>query len=367
MARVLASRQFVLGPELDAFEREFAAYCGAGHCIGVGNGLEAISLLLRAYGIGAGDEVVVPAHTFVATWLGVSETGATPVPVAVDEATANLDPARIAAVLTPRTRAIMPVHLYGQPADMDSVRELAADRGLRVLEDAAQAHGARWRGERTGNLADGAAFSFYPGKNLGALGDAGAITCEDDGVAERCRALRNYGSPRKYVHETIGVNSRLDELQAAVLRVKLAHLDRWNERRRVIAGRYLRELEGVALPRVQDGAESVWHLFVIRAPDRDGLARRLSAAGVETLVHYPVAPHETGAYAGLATDPDQVAAAARLARTVLSLPIGPHLGDADVGRVIAAVRTWSRRGEASDLDARRGLVTPAQPEDRDEE
>ena len=344
MTRVVASRWFILGPELDAFEREFAAYCGARHCIGVGNGLAAISLLLRAYGVGPGDEVVVPAYTFVATWLGVSETGATPVPVAVDETTGNLDAERIEAVLTPRTRVIMPVHLYGQPVDMDSLRAVAADRGLLVLEDAAQAHGARWRGERTGSLADGAAFSFYPGKNLGALGDAGAITCEDDAVAERCRALRNYGSSRRYVHDTVGVNSRLDELQAAVLRLKLAHLDRWNERRRAIAGRYLRELEGVALPRVRDGAESVWHLFVIRADDRDGVADRLAAAGVETLIHYPNAPHETGAYAGLAVDPDQVAGASRLARSVLSLPIGPHLGEAEVGRVIAAVRADSSSG-----------------------
>jgi dTDP-3-amino-3,4,6-trideoxy-alpha-D-glucose transaminase len=343
MRRVLASRRFILGEELEAFEREFAAYCGARHCIGVGNGLDAISVLLRAHGIGAGDEVIVPAHTFIATWLGVSQTGAAPVPAAPDLATANLDPARIESAVTARTRAIMPVHLYGQPADMDGIQEVADRHGLLVLEDAAQAHGARWRGRRTGALADGAAFSFYPGKNLGALGDAGAITCEDDAVADRCRRLRNYGSARKYVHESRGVNSRLDELQAAVLRVKLTVLDEWNGRRVAIAARYRRELTGVDLPEVLAGADPVWHLFVVRSDDRDGLQRRLAQDGVETLIHYPEAVHEAGAYAQLPVAADQVAGASRLARTVLSLPIGPHLDEQDVDRVIAAVGRAVRR------------------------
>ena len=342
LGRVLASRRFVLGSELQAFEREFAEFCGARHCVGVGNGLEAITVLLRAYGIGRGDEVVVPAHTFIATWLGVSQAGATPVPVAVDEATGNIDPARLEAALTPRTRALMPVHLYGQPVDMDGVRTVADGRGLLVLEDAAQAHGARWRGRRVGSLAHGAAFSFYPGKNLGALGDAGAITCEDDTVAQRCRALRNYGSSARYVHDERGGNSRLDELQAAVLRVKLTVLDRWNERRCAVAERYLRELEGVGCPRVADGADPVWHLFVIRSENRDELQRRLADGGVQTLIHYPTAVHRTGAYATLPVDPDQVAGANRLASIVLSLPIGPHISDAEVTRVIDGVKSAVR-------------------------
>lgn len=344
VGRVIGSRRFVLGPEVEAFEREFAAYCGVAHCIGVGNGLDAIALLLRAHGIGPGDEVIVPAFTFVATWLGVTGAGATPIPAAVCETTANLDPERLDDVITARTRAIMPVHLYGQTADMDGVRAVADRHGLLVLEDAAQAHGATWRGAKAGALADGAAFSFYPGKNLGALGDGGAITCDDAAVAERCRRLRNYGSGRKYVHDERGVNSRLDELQAAVLRVKLGRLDAWNVRRRAIAERYGRRLAGVAPLEVTAGAEPVWHLYVIRSEDRDGLQRALGEQGIETLVHYPQAPHETGAYAGHPIGAGPAAGAARLARTVLSLPIGPHLDDAAVDRVAAAVRAAAGAG-----------------------
>jgi dTDP-4-amino-4,6-dideoxygalactose transaminase len=234
-ARVMDSGWFVLGDELAAFEAEFAAYCGARHCVGVGNGLDALHLILRAMQIGPGDEVIVPANTYIATWLAVSYAGAAPVPVEPDPRTFNLDPARVEAAVTPRTKAVMPVHLYGQPADVDAVREVAARHGLRVIEDAAQAQGARYRGRAAGSLADAAGFSFYPGKNLGAAGDAGAVTTDDDALAAELRRLRNYGSPAKYQHDVKGFNSRLDELQAAVLRVKLRRLDEWNARRAAVA------------------------------------------------------------------------------------------------------------------------------------
>ena len=291
--RVLDSGWYILGEETQAFEREFAQYCGAAHCIGVANGLDALHLILRAYGIGAGDEVIVPSNTFIATWLAVSQTGATPVPVEPMEATCNLDPARIEAAITPRTRAIMPVHLYGQPADMDAINEVARRHGLRVIEDAAQAHGARYKGRRTGVLGDAAAFSFYPGKNLGALGDGGAITTNDDALAATLRKLHNYGSSVKYRHDIAGVNSRLDEIQAAVLRVKLPHLDAENAQRQALAACYLEALAGLplGLPAVLDGAEPVWHLFVVRARQRENLQAQLSNRQIGHMVHYPIACH----------------------------------------------------------------------------
>jgi dTDP-4-amino-4,6-dideoxygalactose transaminase len=338
IGRVLSSNRFILGSELEEFEHAFADYCGAQHCIGVGNGLDALTLLLRAHGIGSGDEVIVPAFTFIATWLGVSQAGAKPTPAPVRADTANLDLHRIEEAITPRTAAVMAVHLYGQPAEMSELRALCNRRGLLLLEDAAQAHGARWEGDRAGGLGDGAAFSFYPGKNLGALGDAGAITVDDTAVADRCRALRNYGSARKYVHDMAGVNSRLDELQAAVLRVKLARLDEFNARRRVVATRYNAALSAVDRPTVANGAEPVWHLYVIRSPMRDRLQAELAARGVETLIHYPIAPHQSGAYRHLTLEPEHVASAARLATEVLSLPIGPHLGPTAVDQILTAVQ-----------------------------
>jgi dTDP-3-amino-3,4,6-trideoxy-alpha-D-glucose transaminase len=301
----------------------------------VSNGLDALRLVLEAYEIGPGDEVIVPSHTFIATWLAVSQTGATPVPAEVSAATFNLDPELVAAALTSRTRAIVAVHLYGQPADMDALREVAGD-GVRLIEDAAQAHGARYRDRRTGGLGDAAAFSFYPAKNLGALGDGGAVVTADAGLAERVRLLRNYGSPAKYRHDVRGANARLDELQAALLRAKLPLLDRWNERRRVLAERYAAELEGVTVPHAPDWAEPVWHLFAVLHPERDRLQGRLEQAGVETLIHYPVPPHLTGAYADFGLGPLPVAE--RIAREQLSLPIGPHLSDEQAAAVIAAVR-----------------------------
>jgi dTDP-4-amino-4,6-dideoxygalactose transaminase len=338
--RTTASGQYVLGPEVTAFEQEFAEYCGARHAIGVGNGLEALRLILLGYGIGSGDEVIVPSNTFIATWLAVSDAGARPVPVEPDPVTHNVTADSVEAAITPRTRAIMPVHLYGQPADMDALAELAERHGVPIVEDAAQAHGALYRGRRTGGLGDAAGFSFYPGKNLGALGDGGAVTTNDDALAEQVRMLRNYGSRQKYHHDVPGTNSRLDSLQAAFLRVKLRRLDEWNARRRAVAARYLEllaDVPDVVLPRVADWAEPVWHLFVIRHPRRDAMRELLTEAGVETIIHYPIAPHQTGAYAAAFGDRD-LPVAEQLAREVMSLPMGPHIPESDVERAATAVR-----------------------------
>ncbi|HEU0079136.1 MAG TPA: DegT/DnrJ/EryC1/StrS family aminotransferase [Longimicrobiaceae bacterium] len=342
--RVLSGGWYLLGGELRAFEEEYAAFCGARECIGVGNGLDALHLILRAMEIGPGDEVIVPSNTFIASWLAVSQTGATPVPVEPDPRTYNLDPARIEAAVTGRTRAIMAVHLYGQPADMDPIAEVAARHGLRVVEDAAQAQGARYRGRRAGALGDAAAWSFYPGKNLGALGDAGAVTTDDPELAERIRVLRNYGSRVKYVHEVPGVNSRLDEMQAAVLRVKLGRLDEWNARRRAVAEVYDAALDGcgAVLPHVPEWAEPVWHLYVVRTPCRDELQRSLAEQGIGTLVHYPTPPHLQGAYASLGMGPGAFPISEQIHREVLSLPIGPHLAVEDARFVADAVRAALR-------------------------
>ena len=338
--RVLDSGWFILGQEVEAFEREFAAYCEAEHCVGVGNGLEALHLILRAYGIGPGAEVIVPANTYIATWLAVSYAGATPVPVEPDARTYTLDPARVEAAITPATRAILPVHLYGQPAAMDQLNALAARYGLKVIEDAAQAHGARYKGRRVGGLGDAAGFSFYPGKNLGALGDGGAVVTNDAELAERVRVLRNYGSRVKYHNEVQGFNSRLDELQAALLRAKLPVLDEWNQRRRAAAARYGDGLAGceLGLPFVPDWAEPVWHLFVVRHPRRDELQRRLQQAGIGTMIHYPIPPHLQPAYAELGYGAGAFPITEAIHREVLSLPMGPHLTEAQQGRVLAAVK-----------------------------
>ena len=338
--RVMASGQYILGPDVAAFEDELAEYCGTRHAIGVGSGLDALRLILLGYGIGAGDEVIVPSNTFVATWLAVSQTGATPVPVEPDPATHNITAAAIESAITPATRAIMPVHLYGQTAEMDEITAVGRERGIPIIEDAAQAQGARHRGRRAGGLADAAGFSFYPGKNLGALGDAGAITTDDDELADRVRMLGNYGSKVKYHHDLPGLNSRLDTLQAALLRVKLRRLDEWNDRRRAVAARYLEQLADVpdvTLPVVVEGAEPVWHLFVVRHPRRDELQARLADAGVATIIHYPIPPHLSGAYAQASRDV-ALPIAERLADEVLSLPIGPHLSLEDADRVSVAVR-----------------------------
>jgi dTDP-4-amino-4,6-dideoxygalactose transaminase len=346
VARVLDSGWYVLGREVEAFEQEFAAYCGAAHCIGVANGLDALHLILRAWGIGPGDEVIVPSNTFIATWLAVSQAGATPVPVEPDEHTHNMDPKRIEAAITPLTRAIMPVHLYGQPADMDPILAIARKHGLRVVEDAAQAHGARYRGRRAGSLGDAAGFSFYPGKNLGALGDGGAITTSDADLAARLRKLRNYGSSVKYRHDVAGTNSRLDELQAAVLRAKLPHLDAENAARAARAAEYLQALQGLplVLPQVLPGTEPAWHLFVVRSTQRDALQAALRERGVGTLVHYPIACHRQGAYAHQRWPALPVAE--RLQSQVLSLPMAPYLQGADVQAVAGALRACTEGAAA---------------------
>jgi dTDP-4-amino-4,6-dideoxygalactose transaminase len=326
-ARVVDSNWLILGRELESFEREFADYCGARHCVGVANGLDALFITLKALDIGPGDEVIVPSNTYIATWLAVSYAGATPVPVEPDARTYNLDPKLVEAAITAKTRAIMPVHLYGQPADMDGINTIAQRYELKVVEDAAQAHGARYKGRRTGSLGDAAGFSFYPGKNLGALGDGGAVTTNDDALADRLRVLRNYGSRVKYHNEMKGFNSRLDELQAAFLRVKLSRLDDWNSRRRSIAVGYLDSLAdtGLVLPWVPEWAEPVWHLFVVRHPERDRLQTELAAAGVATMIHYPIPPHLQGAYAEMGMSAGSLPIAEMIHNQVLSLPMWPQM------------------------------------------
>jgi dTDP-4-amino-4,6-dideoxygalactose transaminase len=342
--RVLASGWYILGQQVEAFEAEFAAHCGTKYCVGVGNGLEALHLALRAMDIGSGDEVIVPANTYIATWLAISYAGARPVPVEPDEGTYNIDPSRIESAVTSRTKAILPVHLFGQPADMDAINELAERHGLRVIGDAAQAHGARYKGHPVGSLGHAAAFSFYPTKNLGALGDGGAVVTHDAALADKVRVLRNYGSRIKYQNEVKGFNSRLDELQAALLRVKLAKLDKWNAQRRQIAEAYsrgLREVRDLVLPHVPDGVEPVWHLYVVRHPRRDALQRHLQRAGVGTLIHYPVPPHLSPAYAELAGSAGDFPITERLASEVLSLPMGPHLNHEQVEAVIQTVQEFA--------------------------
>jgi dTDP-4-amino-4,6-dideoxygalactose transaminase len=335
--RFMRSAWYVLGQEVEAFEREFADYCGAKHCVGVGNGLEALHLILRAYDIKAGDEVIVPSNTYIATWLAVSYAGARPVPVEPDPATFNIDPNRIEPAITRKTKAIMPVHLYGQPADMDPIMSIARKHGLKVVEDNAQAQGARYKGRRTGSLGNAAGHSFYPGKNLGAFGDAGAVTTDDAELADRIRTLRNYGSKKKYYNEIKGYNSRLDELQAAFLRVKLTKLDEWNNRRQAAAARYLAGMPGLTLPFVPAWAEPVWHLFVVRHPRRDALQQKLTAADIGTLIHYPVPPHLSGAYADAGWKRGVFPIAETMADTVLSLPVGPHLSDPQAAYVVEQV------------------------------
>lgn len=338
IARVLSSGYYILGSEVEAFEDEFAIYSQARYAISMANGLDALHLALRAMNVGPGDEVIVPSNTYIATWLAVSQCGATPVPVEPDERTFNIDPKLIEAAITSRTKVILPVHLYGQPADMEPILAIAHKHGLRVLEDGAQAHGARYKGQRLGGHGDAVAWSFYPGKNLGAMGDGGAVTTNDPQIADRLRVLRNYGSRVKYVNEVQGYNSRLDPLQAAILRVKLAHLDNWNARRNDVAQRYNTGLAncGLTLPYVPEWAEPVWHLYVVQHPRREALQQQLTDAGVGSLIHYPIPPHLQQAYSaagwGLGTFP----LAERMANQVLSLPIGPHLESEQVGAVITA-------------------------------
>jgi dTDP-4-amino-4,6-dideoxygalactose transaminase len=338
--RALRSGYYIGGPEVEAFEGAFAAYCGATYCVGVGNGLDALHLALRALCVGAGDEVIVPSNTFIATWLAVSQVGARCVPVEPDDGDFQIDPARIEAAITVRTKVIIPVHLYGHPADLEAIGAIARRHGLAVLEDAAQAHGALYRGRRIGGHGNIVAWSFYPGKNLGAIGDGGAVTCDDPALAEKLRLLRNYGSRERYRNEVPGYNSRLDPIQAAVLATKLPALDRWNARRQAIAARYQAAFADTALtlPKVRDSVEPVWHLYCVRHPQRDRLRALLAEAGIETLIHYPIPPHLQIAYADLGLKPGALPIAEQMSAQLCSLPIDPTMEDSDVEQVIAAVR-----------------------------
>jgi dTDP-4-amino-4,6-dideoxygalactose transaminase len=325
---VLRGGIYIGGEQVANFESEFANYCGAKHAVSVANGLDALRLALRALGVGHGDEVLVPSNTFIATWLAVSDVGAVPVPVEPNIATHNLDVCLLRKAITTKTKAIIPVHLYGQPAQLDEIVSVAHEFGLHVLEDAAQAHGARYRGTRIGSIGDAVAWSFYPGKNLGALGDAGAVTTNRPEIAHRLMQLRNYGSEAKYIHEIQGYNSRMDPLQAAVLRVKLQKLDEWNRRRAIIADYYLKNIDSslATLPFIAEHCDPVWHLFVVRVKQRQKLQQVLKARGVETLIHYPIPPHKQGAYMYLAeTKALKLPICEQLSEEVVSLPIGPHL------------------------------------------
>ena len=343
--RVMASGQYVLGSEVEAFEKEFAEYCGVKYCIGVGNGLEALQLILRGLEIGVGDEVIVPSNTFIASWLAVSNVGASPIPVEPSATSFNLDPDCLIPRISSRTKAIMPVHLYGLPAEMDRVVSIGQENGLRIVEDAGQAHGAMYNGRRVGSLGNAAAFSFYPSKNLGCYGDGGAVVTGDEGLAHRIRTLRNYGAETKYLHAFQGQNSRLDPLQAAFLRVKLRRLDEWNRKRQLIAEKYLTGLSSVpqlVLPQVPAWAEHVWHLFVVRHPQRDAFQQHLSNAGVETLIHYPVPPHLSSAYCSKGRI-SGLSLTEKMADTVLSLPMSPWLEEHQVEHVLQAVASFGNR------------------------
>jgi dTDP-4-amino-4,6-dideoxygalactose transaminase len=342
--RVMASGWYIQGNELSFFEQEFANYCEAKYCIGVGNGLDALHLILKAYNIGPGDEVIVPTNTFIATWLAVTYAGATPVPVEPDIHTYNLDSSLIELAITSRTRAIMVVHLYGQPAAMDEIKTIANKYNLKIIEDAAQAHGATYKGKKAGSLGDAAGFSFYPAKNIGAIGDGGAVTTNDATLATKIRLLRNYGSKEKYQHEVAGFNSRLDELQAAFLRAKLKKLDDWNTQRQKIAQAYLDALKHlpIVLPMAIDGTVSAWHLFVIRTKDRDGLRKHLQEAGIETAIHYPKSPHLQDAYQYLGFTKNAFPIAEAMQDQIVSLPFYPQIEEDNVSIVIDRISSFYR-------------------------
>lgn len=341
--KVMHSGQYIHGEEVESFEEMFAAYCGVKYCVGVGNGLEALILILEAYGIGPGDEVIVPANTYIATWLAVSNIGAKVVPIEPEFSTYNIDPERIEDLISPATRAILPVHLYGQPVNMDAILTIAKEHDLVVIEDAAQAHGAVYKEQKAGSIGDAAGWSFYPSKNLGAFGDGGAVTTNDERLAKKVRVLRNYGSEGRYVNEIKGINSRLDPLQAAFLKVKLSYLDEWNRRRSVLAEKYrasFLDLQELVLPYVLDWASPCWHLFVIRTQKRDQLQNYLMNMDINTLIHYPIPPHLSGAYADMNFQQGDYPIAEELAGTVLSLPMGPHLDDQKSDKVIHGVRSF---------------------------
>lgn len=334
-AHVFSSAQFILGNQVQQFEENFAKYCETEYCVGVSNGLDALFLILKAYDIGHGDEVIVSSNTYIATWLAISHVGATIIPVEPNPQTYNIDVTRIEAAITPKTKAIMVVHLYGQPADMDAINAIATKYNLKVIEDAAQAHGALYKGKKVGSLGDAAGFSFYPTKNLGCYGDGGAVTTNDEELAQKIQLLRNYGSQEKYKNEVIGYNKRLDELQAAFLNIKLTYLDEWNAKRRQIADIYIEQLakcNNIVLPYVPEWVTPVWHLFVIRSPERDKLQHHLAKSQIATMVHYPIPPHLSEAYTGL-WQKENFPIATQFANEVLSLPMFPDLTREQVAQV----------------------------------
>ena len=340
MAGVLASTQFIMGPEVQAFEEGFAATCGVPACVGVGSGTAALELTLRALGVQAGDEVITVAHTFIATAEAITAVGARPVFVDIDPATYVMDPDAFEAAISPRTKAVVPVHLYGQPADMTRITAIARRHGVAVVEDAAQAHGATWDGVVVGGFGDAACFSFYPGKNLGAYGDAGAVTTHREDLAAQVRLLRNHGRRAKYLHEQVGFGHRLDTLQAAILSAKLPHLAAWNAARRRLAARYhdlLAEVELVR-PVVAPGADPVWHQYVVRVQERDAVLADLHQAGIGAGVHYPVPLHLQPAYADLGYAAGALPVTEAVAETCLSLPIYPEMTDAQQDQVVAALK-----------------------------
>lgn len=342
--RVLDSGWYLLGEETSKFESEFASYCDVDHCVGVANGLEALHLVMRAWCIGVGDEVIVPSNTYIATWLAITYSGAKPIPVEPNIDTYNLDPKLIEQSITKKTKAIIAVHLYGQPADMNAINQIAKKYNLKVLEDAAQAHGATYFGRKIGSLGDAAAFSFYPGKNLGAIGDAGAVTTNDVVLANQIRTLRNYGSQKKYHNEVLGFNSRIDEIQAAFLREKIKFLDQDNLHRKSIAEYYLDGLKGqhnIKLPKITNGFNSAWHLFVIRTPFREKLMSYLSKNGVSSMVHYPIPPHLQPAYAGLQIAKHSLPISENIHSEILSLPIDPTLTKENCARIVELVKEAS--------------------------
>jgi dTDP-4-amino-4,6-dideoxygalactose transaminase len=340
--RVAASGWFIGGPEVEQFEAAYSAFCGVQNTVGVANGLDALHLSLLAMGVSAGDEVIVPTNTYIATWLAVSQCGATPIPAEPDETTFNIDPEEIARKITNKTKVIIPVHLYGQSADLDPILQLAKQHGIKVLEDGAQAHGATYKAKKLGGHGDAVAWSFYPGKNLGAMGDGGAVTTNDSELADKIRLLRNYGSRIKYVNEVRGYNSRLDPLQAAILTVKLRHLDDWNSRRQRIAMTYESAIvsSAIKLPKVPQWTSSAWHLYVVRTGERKRLQKYLEGRGVGTLIHYPIPPHLQKAYVDLNWREGDFPIAERMAQEVISLPIGPAITSDQLSTIIDAINDF---------------------------
>lgn len=339
ISRVLDSGCYILGSEVEAFEKEWAKYCEAKYAVGLGSGLDALILALRSLDVGPGDEVIVPSHTYIATWMAITAVGAIPVPVEPSNRTYNIDPDKIAASITKKTKVFLPVHLYGQAVNIDPIIGLANQHGIKIIEDAAQAHGARYKGRRIGSHGHIVCWSFYPGKNLGAFGDAGAITTNDQKIAERIALLRNYGSKKKYFNNEIGINSRLDPLQAAVLSVKLKILDKWTEQRCTIANTYKEKLNncGLILPYVPDWANPVWHLYVVRSQARNKLQDHLTKTGIETLIHYPIPPHMQAAYNNLNIPAETLPLSKQISQEILSLPIGPHLNNDKIVFIIDEV------------------------------